>query len=74
MARGASLDCRKVFMKNNGTIRMDVYRISSKDLRFMDRISHGQHIKKVIIYGGDESFSYLEFKVISWKQMLSEFD
>ena len=40
----------------------------------MDRISQGKRIKKVIIYGGDESFSHLGFNVISWKEMLSVFD
>ena len=45
-----------------------------KDLRFMDRISIDQPIKKVIIYGGDESFTHLGYKVVSWKEMLSLFD
>ena len=45
-----------------------------KDLRFMDRISIDQPIKKVIIYGGDESFTHVGYKVVSWKEMLSLFD
>jgi hypothetical protein len=40
----------------------------------MDSISNGQPVKKVIVYGGDESFSYLGYKVLSWKEVLSVFD
>lgn len=45
-----------------------------KALRFMDSISESQPIKKIIVYGGDESFSYLGYNVISWKTVLSLFD
>jgi uncharacterized protein len=45
-----------------------------KSLRFMDNISKGQSIHKVIVYGGDESFAYLGYKVTSWKAVLSVFD
>jgi len=45
-----------------------------KVLRFMDNISKGLPIKKVIVYGGDESFSYLGYKVLSWNEVLSVFD
>ncbi len=45
-----------------------------KSLRFIDNISKSQPVKKVIVYGGDESFSYLGYNVISWKEILSVFD
>ena len=33
MAKGASLDCRKAFMRNNGIIRKDVPRVSINPLK-----------------------------------------
>jgi predicted AAA+ superfamily ATPase len=45
-----------------------------KDLKFTERIVNDQSVKKVIIYGGDESFSQPGFNVISWKEIFSVFD
>jgi len=42
-----------------------------KDIKFMDQLAKEQMSRKIVLYGGDESFKYSGLEVISWKNLNS---
>lgn len=71
---GNEIDCIKegkllslIEIKSSRTFRED----SLKGIKFIDRLVTNQTVEKIIISGGDESFRFKGYNVVSWKHLAS---